>query len=200
VNKFVLSTPIIALALTLSASAQQPQNKIGIIHIQNAIFNTKDGQTALQALQKKFEPKKAELESKQKEIEALKAQLAKGGSVMAAEARDKITRDINLKTTQLNRDTEDAQAELDGENQRVMQDLGGKMMTVLDKYSKDNGYALILDVSPQSNQVLYAANGIDVTVDVVKLYDANAPAATAPPAATPAASKPAAPLAAPKKK
>lgn len=198
-NKFVFSVPVLALALSLSAPAQQPQTKIGIIHIQNAIFNTKDGQTALQALQKKFEPKKSELETKQKEIDGLKAQLAKGGAVMAVDQRDKIARDIDTKTKLLNRDTEDAQAELDGENQRVMQDLGGKMMAVIDKFSKDNGYAVILDVSPQSNQVLYAANGIDVTVEVVKLYDANAPAA-AKPAAAPAAAAPATPPPAVKKK
>jgi len=54
-------------------------------------------------------------------------------------------------------------------------------MAVVDKYSKDNGYALILDVSSQQTPVLFATHNI--TVDVVKQYDQNssgAPAGKAP--------------------
>jgi hypothetical protein len=60
-------------------------------------------------------------------------------------------------------------------------------MQVIDKYARDRAYTLILDVSSQQSPVLYMANGIDVTADIVKAYDAAAPAA-AP--AAPAATKP----------
>ena len=69
-------------------------------------------------------------------------------------------------------------------------------MVVLRKYAADKGYALILDVSnQQTSPVLVAADGIDVTADIIKLYDENSPAAaaSAPAAAPPpAASRPAA--------
>jgi outer membrane protein len=105
------------------------------------------------------------------------------------------------------RDNEDARADLEQDQQRVLQELGQKMMVVVDKYARDNGYALILDISSPQTPVLYAANGIDVTQDIVALYDKNtgggaaaAPApTTAPPAATPAPA-PAKPAAAPAKK
>ena len=57
-----------------------------------------------------------------------------------------------------------------------MQELGQRIMAVIDKYSKDKGYSLILDVSSQQTPVLFAANDIDITSDIVKLYDQNAPA------------------------
>ena len=71
------------------------------------------------------------------------------------------------------------------------------------EYAQDNGYTLILDVSSQQTPVLYAANGIDITQDIIGLYDKNAPSAsvnapgrsnsaTAP---SPAAPKPVAPAA-----
>jgi hypothetical protein len=49
------------------------------------------------------------------------------------------------------------------------------MNAVIDKYAKDNSYTLILDVSGQANNVLFAADGTDVTTDVVALYDKSVP-------------------------
>jgi outer membrane protein len=200
VKQFSALLPALAMGLTFPAFAQTPQTKVGIIHIQNAIIGTRDGQKAAQELQGRFAPKKAEMDKKQNDIEALRSTLSKGANAMAAEQRDKLMRDIDSKTKALTRDTEDAQAELDQEQGKIMQDLGQKIMAVIDKYARDNGYSMILDISNQQSPVIYAANGIDITAEVVKLYDANAPAAVpAKPAASPATAppKPAAPAVSP---
>ena len=44
-------------------------------------------------------------------------------------------------------------------------------MAVIEKYAKDNGYSMILDVSNPNTPVLYASSGIDITQDIVSLYD-----------------------------
>jgi outer membrane protein len=113
------------------------------------------------------------------------------GSVGSEDQKQTLMRDIDQRTKSFNRQVEDAQAELDQEQGRVLNELGGKLLAVLDKYAKDNGYAVILDVSQQNTPVLFAANGIDVTQDVVALYDKNSPAA-APGASGGAAAAPAA--------
>jgi outer membrane protein len=192
----VLAALMAAFAGSVFAQSAAP-NKIAIINIQAAIAATKDGQRAQQELQKKFDPTRSRLEKKNQEIEADKAALQRGSNAMSADQKDKLMRDIDQKTKALNRDMEDAQAEVDQETGKLMQELGGRMMTILNKYGRDNGYALILDVNPQQTPVLYAAD--DLTETMVKLYDQNSPAAAAP---APAASKPAAsapsPAAAPK--
>lgn len=206
-------TALVLLAVAAPAlwgQAAAP-NKVGIIHIQNAIVGTKDGQKAANDLQAKFAPKKQELEGKQKELEALRAQLSKGSTVMSNEQKESLMRDIDQKTKALNRMTEDAQAELDQEQARIMQDLGQRILAVIDKYSKENGYSLILDISSQASPVIFATNSIDITRDIVEMYDKNAPAAapagggasTPPPASAappkPSPVKPASGVAAPKK-
>ena len=45
------------------------------------------------------------------------------------------------------------------------------MMAVIEKYAKDNGYTMILDVSNPNTPVLYASSAIDITQDIVSLYD-----------------------------
>ena len=191
-----LGAALLSQAQTGAPPQTAPPAKIGIIAFQNAIISTKDGQKAAADLTAKFGPKKGELEKKQSTISQLQDQLRKGTNTMSEEAKQKLMREIDQTTKSLNRDTEDAQAELDQEQNRIMQELGQRIQAVMDKYARDNGYAVILDVSSQQTPVLYAASGIDITQDIIAMYDKNAPpAASSPkPAAPPpaAAAKPAA--------
>jgi len=84
------------------------------------------------------------------------------------------------------------------------------MLTVLEKYSNANGFAVVLDVSnPQTSPVLWAMKGTVITKELVDAYNAENSAGAAPaakpaaatgaarPAATPA--RPAVPAPTPKK-
>ena len=186
--------PALALTTALLAHAQTAAStKVGIIQLQQAILSTKDGQKAVGELRTRFEPKRTELEKKQANIAAMQEQLRKGSATMSEDAKNKLVRDIDQATKSLNRDTEDAQAEVEQAESKIMQELGGRIMAVVDKYAKDNGYALILDVSNPQAPVVFAASSIDITREVIDLYDKNAPAATT--SAAPAPAKPAAPAA-----
>ncbi len=195
-NYFVYAAlALCAVPFAHAQSGAAVPNKVGIIHIQNAIISTKDGQKAANELQTKFAPKKSELEKKQSTIAQLQDQLRKGSNTMSEDAKQKLVREIDQNTKSLNRETEDAQAELDQEQNKIMQELGQRLVAVMDKYAKENGYSVILDVSSPQTPVLFAASGIDITQDIIALYDkSSAPAASAAPAAAPpAAAKPAAP-------
>jgi outer membrane protein len=189
---FVL--PLLALGVALSALAQGAPSKVGVINIQGAIVTTKDGQKAASELETRSAPKRKELETKQNEITQLKDQLQKGQNTLSEATKAELYKNIDAKTKILNRDVEDAQAEFDQDQQKILQQLGQKMMAVIDKYAKDNGYTLILDVSSPQTPVLYASNTIDVTKDIIDLYDKNtAGATTAAPAPTAAKPAPATP-------
>lgn len=196
-KKSIFVLPALAVTTALLAHAQAPAStKVGIIQLQQAILSTKDGQKAVNELRTRFEPKRTELEKKQTNIASMQDQLRKGSATMSEEAKTKLVRDIDQATKSLNRNTEDAQAEVEQAESKIMQELGGRIMAVVDKYAKDNGYALVLDVSNPQAPVVFAASSIDITREVIDLYDKNAPAAaaaTAPAAAAPTAAKPAPP-------
>ncbi len=203
----VLSVLVLGVAALAQAQGQVP-TKIAVINVQTAILSTKDGQKAAADLQTTFSPRQQDLEKKQAELTALQDQLRKGSATMSDEAKIKLLRDIDATTTRVNRDTQDARSDLDEAQGKLMQELGGKMMAVMEKYATQNGYAVVLDVSNPQTPVLWAASAVDITNDIVKLYDQAYPGTAAappvpaakPPAAakTPAAAKPAA--AAPAKK
>ena len=184
-NRQILWLPALLLGAGISLVAQTAPSKVGIIHIQNAIIGTKDGQTAAKALEEKFMPRRKEVEKKQADIAALQNQLRASSNTASEDVKNKLMRDIDAKQKSLQRDAEDFQAEVDAEQQKVLGELGGKIMAVIDKYATDNGFAIIIDVSSQQSPVLYAATSIDITREVVGLYDKNAPSA-APAAPAPA--------------
>jgi outer membrane protein len=199
-----------AILLVSGVSAQTPAaaatatpavapTKVGVINIQEALINTKDGQKAAGELKTKFAPKQSEIEKKQADIAQLQQQLSKGGNAMSEESKQKIMREVDQKNVSLKRDTEDANADLEQEQQRIMSDLGAKMISILNKFATDNGYALVIDISSQQTPVLFASNTIDITREIIALYDKAAPQTSAP-AARPPAARPAAPTTtAPKK-
>jgi outer membrane protein len=175
--------------------------KIGIVNIQDAIANTNEGQKEFTALKAKFSPKETELKTLNDEVEGLKRNFDAQQDKLSPEAKATQAKTIESKQKVLQRNYEDAQAEFQQAEQDVVNRIGGKMLTVLEKYAKANGYAMVLDVSNPQTPVLWASQGTIITKELVDAYNAesgvaappkpagaNPPRPTAPrPASTPAA-------------
>ncbi len=197
-----LGLPVLALCLAAPGLRAQAPTKVAIINIQGAILATKDGDKARQALSTKFEGRTKGMESRAAEINKLREQLSKGANTMSADAREKLTRDIEDKQKRYQWDAEDLQNEIQQEEQKVVSEIGQRVVAIIDEYAKASGFALVLDVSSQQSPVLWAAAGIDISNEIVQLYDKKhgGDAAAAPPAAaTKPATVPAPKPAAPKK-
>ncbi len=74
----------------------------------------------------------------------------------------------------------------------VIDRIGRKLVDVLDRYARENGYVAIFDSSAQNSPILYKSTQIDVTQDIVRLYDQAYPVKAAAATTTPAQPKPAA--------
>ena len=189
----VFMWPVLALVVTLAAQAQN--QKIAVINVQAAIAGTKDGQKAAAELEAKAGPKKKELDQKQNDINALKDQLQKGQNTLSEATKNDLYKNIQQKTTSLQRDFEDAQADMDQEQQKILQQLGQKILAVIERYARDNGFAMVVDVSSPQTPVMYASPSIDITKEIIDLYDKNSASMSTP---APAAKPPTPALPAPK--
>ena len=175
----ILRILILSLVPALTVSAQS-NGKVGIINLQAAIAGTKDGQKASSELQQRFGPRRADLEKRQADVQQLQEKVAKATT---DDERARLAREIDQKTKAINREREDAQSELDQEEQKLVNELGGKVVALSEKYAKDHGYTWVIDVSSQQTPVIYFSETIDITKDVIDLYDkggASAGTATAP--------------------
>ena len=183
-TKSFVAFPALILGVAALAHAQaQAPTKVAIIAVQQAILTTKDGQKASQDLQTRFNPKKTELEQKQAKLASLNEQLKKGGATMSDAAKDKMAKDMDVLNKDVTRGQEDFDAEVQQDEQKLMNDLGGKMMEIVAKYATQNGFAIVIDVSSQQTPVLWADQSINITEAIIKLYDQAHPGPTAPAAA-----------------
>jgi len=189
-------------ALTGWPAAQAQTTRLGAIDMQGALLSTKDGQRAAEDLKLKFGPKEAELNKRNQDIIAKRDEYTKAAPTMSDDAKAATERDITAMTKNLQRDADDAKADFQAEEQRLLGGMMDKMRAVLDKYAAEHQITLIVDISSQPNNLLYADEASNVTKAVIAMYDqAPAPAAPAPAAAKPPAAKsPAASTPAPQRK
>jgi len=188
------SAPVPAQSAAAAAAAPEfPANpKIAIIAFQQAVAATNEGQRNFAQLRTKFEPKQAALKAQSDEIDSLKKQLQDAGANLSEPERDSRLRTIDEKTKSLQRTAEDAQNEASGAMNDMYQQLAQKVYAVLDAYSNQNKFTIVLDTSAQQTPVLWANQGSDITKAVVDAY--NAKSGVPPqPAAGAAAPRPSAP-------
>jgi outer membrane protein len=176
--------------------------KIGLINIQRAIIESNEGRVAIERLQKQFAPRQTDLQTRQAEIEKLQKQLREQEKTLSDEARAGLVRQIEAKTKDFNRANEDATNDAQQAEAQAVNEIGQKMMKVLDEYARKYGYHVVFDVGSPQSPVLWASAAVDLTDDMIKLYNSSAPAAGAAtsgaaPAAAPPVAKPAAKPAAP---
>jgi outer membrane protein len=176
------------------AAAAMPQMKIAVINVQVAITSTAEGKQAAAELQSQFAPRQTELDNMRKQIEELQTRLRTGSTTLSDEEKARLAREGDQMTRGYQRKQQESQDDFNDAQQEVVNRIGRKMMEVLDKYSKENGYVIVFDTSSQQTPVIYAANQIDMTQEIIRLYDQNYPvkqgSATTP---KPAAPKPATP-------
>jgi outer membrane protein len=199
-------------APTLVAAAQTPAApaaaapagpaKIAVIAFQVAVAQTNEGQRNFADVQKKFEPKQAQLKTLNDEIEGLKKQLQTQGDKLSPAEQAAKTKKIDEETKTLQRDAEDARNDYQTAIGDMYNSLASKVYEVVESYAKENGYTLVIDVSQQQSPVLYAAESTNITQAVIAGYNTKSGVPAPPPSApsAPAAPKPApkAPAAAPK--
>ncbi len=193
-----------AFSLALGLTAQAQTQKIGVINMQDALVATKDGQKAVADLRAKYSPKDQELQKRQQELTAKQEQYRKTSNTISETAKAALERDIDAMQRTMQRDVDDIKADMDGDQQRMVNELGQRMMQVISKYAQDNQFTAVFDVSGQPNNILYASNTADITQAVIALYDKSAAVTpSAPPATTSAPARPsgavATPPAAPRK-
>jgi outer membrane protein len=190
-----------AAQTTPAASAPAGPAKVAVIAFQTAVGQTNEFQRNFADLQKKYEPKRAQLKTLADEIDGLEKQLQAGADKLSEADRAAKTRTIDDKKKEAQRFAEDAQKDLSDEMNEVYNKIASKVYDVLATYAQQQGYTLVVDGSGSQQQapvVLYASPSTDISKAVVDAYNlksgvpAPPPQPESAPAPKPAAKAPAA--------
>jgi outer membrane protein len=163
--------------------------KFAFVDLQKFAAKSKRSQNQQQKFAQMVDAKRAALETKKKEMEALNEQLQKQGPMLKEETRNEKIKQLGIKEMEFKLAEKEAQNALQNE-QREQQEIFKRDITkVINQIRAAKHYTLIFD----SAALLSADDALDITDEVVRLYDAepeDAKGAAAKP-------KPAAPTQAP---
>jgi outer membrane protein len=176
-----------------AAGAAAPVKSVAIINLRGAIGSTAEGKQASAELQSQFAPRSSEIDNMTKQINDLQQKLQAGQGKLSQEEETRLTAEGQRLTQRLDRRRNDFQEDASAAQQEVLERIGRKMVDVLDRYARESGYSVVLDTSGQNSPILYASNQVDVTQDIIRLYDQAYPVKTGAGATAPATAKPATP-------
>ncbi|HXQ96973.1 MAG TPA: OmpH family outer membrane protein [Candidatus Limnocylindrales bacterium] len=168
-------------------------SKIAVLDIQAAIGNSAEGKQSGAELQSSFAPRGADLDAIQKQIADIDKKLQAGANTLSDEEKARMQAQGQLLQNKWKRNSDQINEEANAARAEIMDRIGRKMVDVVDRYARENGIGVVIDSSGQANPVLYRATQLDITADIVKLYDQQYPvkaAAAAAPKTTPPATNP----------
>ncbi len=148
--------------------------KIGVINVQLAMSNTQEGRTVSEELRVRFDPRRNELERLGHEFQDLERQLETQSRTLSAEARNQLIRQIEQKRKQGQRMQEDLQEEIQQAQSDYLGAMGQKLQRVINDYAQQNGLSVVLNLAP-GGPAVYVAPGVDITNQVIRLYDQTYP-------------------------
>ena len=192
-----LKTPVVAiLALLFSAPMMRAQlSKVVVVDFERAVVESAEGKKSSDRFNGMLQAKQTEIEKKQKELEDQTKKLQNGARTLSDAAKADLQRDIDRRTTELQRINEDSQKELQVTRDELLRPIAERATAVLNAMAAAEGYTLVVDVSNPETNVLWANPKNDITADLIKRIDASMSQETKAPAAPAATPRPIAPVA-----
>jgi Skp family chaperone for outer membrane proteins len=186
--------PAAAPAAQAEVTPQAIPAKVAVIAFEQGVVATNEAQRATLEVQKKYEPKKAAIDSQSSELESLKKQYQALPTTISDEERSARLKTIDDKTKALQRDVEDAQNAYNTDVQEALGKVAQKFGGTAVKYAQDHGFTLLLNIGGQQQlpTVLWWQRETDITQATIEAYNVASGVAAPPPQAPAAQRRPSA--------
>lgn len=166
---------LVAMALVTSgylhspAAAAEKGLQIVTVNIQEVLLGSEAGQDVKKVLEEKVGEYQGKFQKEQEEVDALRAEIDKKGSVWSQEVKEEKEREYQKKVREMQLKSEDAQFELQQLEKQVMSPVLNELQKVIKEVGEKNGYAMILD---SRAGLLYVDESRDITELIRKELDA----------------------------
>lgn len=158
--------------------------KFAYIDIQRIAADSAEGKASTAKVQALNQKKVAELSDMNKKLQADQQKLQTQGAMLNEAARAELERGIERQTKELQRSQQDAQEEVQQLQNDLQNAFQAKLYPIIQQVVAEKGVEVLF--SQRDSGIVFANPALDLTADVIKRFDAAAPAPVAPPAAAPA--------------
>jgi outer membrane protein len=195
-RKLILLATLFALVLSASALMAQGQaanqttaTKMAFVNSYEVLNGTEEGRQGLERLNNLMQQKQEDFNTQKSELDKLREQFAAQERTLNPETRSEMQRSMEERDRRLARFQEDAQMEINRERDELLGRVSEKAQEIINDYAQKNGFGVVFLYDPR--MLAFLSPALDITEEVIKLYNAGAASASAP--AAPPAAPPATP-------
>ncbi|MEM7159274.1 MAG: OmpH family outer membrane protein [Myxococcota bacterium] len=166
----LVGAPLVTTLTATPASAEVPKvKKIAMVDMQRVLNETKAGKAARTKLEKSSKTKQAKFDKKRAALEAEAAKLGSLSGQQLAEAQEKLQRE----SIELQNFLMAMEQDLGDQHNKLLEKMYANSQVIVAEMAKEQGMDLVLVRDPMT--VIFAKDGFDITVQVIKAYDKKHP-------------------------
>ncbi|TWJ19081.1 OmpH family outer membrane protein [Geobacter argillaceus] len=166
-NRFISALIFLSVVTAGQAQASTPL-KIGVVDLQRAVSESKEGIAARADLLKKTEQFNAELKVLLADFEKMRAEFDKDSAKLSADERAEKEKLLQKKGREFQSRQREAQEELKQIEADYLKKLLARLGTLMTKLGSEGNYSVVLD---RAAGVYYFGKEVDVTAQLVQRAD-----------------------------
>lgn len=155
------------VTLLVSLGIASAEVKIAVISLQRAVLDTAEIKKAQAELEAKYKPRQEQMEKLNKDLAGIQNQLQTLAGKLTPQAEQELTAQGQRKQRELQRLTEDLQADVDRERNEILSRSGQRMQAVVKQLAEEKGFDVVVD----SNDTVFFKPALEITKDAVAAYD-----------------------------
>jgi len=163
------------------------------VDFEKAVVESVEGKKSSAKFNGTLQGKQGDAEKRQKELEDAQRKLQTQERTLSDTAKASLQKDIERRTTELQRYNEDTQKELQSLRDELLRPIAERASAILNAMAVEQGFTLIVDVSNPQNNVVWFNPKNDITAELTRRIDAEMAKSSEAKPAGPAGSAPAAP-------
>jgi outer membrane protein len=187
-----LLLPILGL-LIQTPPVQAQVSKVAIVDFEKAIVDSVEGKKSSDKFNATLQSKQADGQKRQRELEDAQKKLQTQERTLSEAAKANLQKDIDRRTTELQRFNEDSQKELQSLRDQLLRPIAEKASAILNQLAAEKGYTLVVDISNPQNNVVWFNPANDITAELTRRIDAATKTSEATPTPAPSSARPATP-------
>jgi outer membrane protein len=174
---------VAAFAQGTGAPAAAPINasmRIGVINVERLVQESALGKEAFNRVKKLNDQKKEEADKLSKELRDMEQKLADQGSALNDEKREALQKTYQEKAIAFKRFQDDANRDLEASQKKELGELERRVFPVINQVGKERGFTLIFNKFQSG--LVYADDAVDITDDVLRVFNTTVSVPPAKPA------------------
>jgi outer membrane protein len=171
---FALAATFVAAAAlaqgTAPAAAPVTANmRIGVINVERLVQESALGKEAFNRVKKLNDSKKDEADKLSKELRDMEQKLADQGSALADDKREALQKTYQEKAIAFKRFQDDANRDLETAQKKELGELEKRVFPIINQVGKERGFTLIFNKFQSG--LVFADDSVDITDDVLKVFN-----------------------------